>query len=213
MKTGKNIFPLIPLRDIFVFPNTNTTFKVGRDISKKAIDAVMDSENRELVVVLQKERMNEIPDPENIYRAGTICSIIQIVESSEDIYHVFLEGKKRVRIKNAEWHKNGYIEAETGHFKTTNKKSIEIPKLRKILDSSLNDYFYGKQVPADILQNILSIKDDEKFLDLVTAGFFEMQSEEAQKILETADLEERFRKMVSFIKLQMELKDLEDTIE
>jgi len=99
MKSIKNVFPLIPLRDILVFPNTNTTFKAGRNFSRKAIDAVMDSQNREIAVVLQKDKESKMPGPENIFRVGTLCSIIQIVESSENIYHVFLEGKKRVRIK------------------------------------------------------------------------------------------------------------------
>jgi ATP-dependent Lon protease len=213
MKILKNVFPLIPLRDILVFPGTNTTFKVGRDVSRKAVDAVMKTENREVILVLQKDMAQEDAAPENIHNVGTICSLIQIVEAPGNLYHVFLEGRKRVKIKKASWSKDGYIETEISSFVTTNKKSPEIPKLRKVIDASVSDLFYGRRMPSDFLENILSIKEDEKFLDLITAGFFEMDPIEAQKILETADLKERFEKTASFIKLQMELKDLEDSIE
>jgi len=213
MKIPPNVFPVIPLRDIIVFPNTNTTFKAGRDITKKAIDSIMSYENREIVVVLQKNSEELDPKPEDLYSVGTICSIIQIVESPGNVYHVFLEGKKRVKLKKTRWDKDGFIQAEISPFNTTDKNSREIKKLRKILESSLNDFFYGRRAPSDFLSNILSTKDDEKFLDLITAGFFEMQLEEAQNILETANLVQRYRTATSLLKLELELKDLEDTIE
>jgi ATP-dependent Lon protease len=213
MKSRKNIFPLIPFKDILVFPNTNSTFKAGREITKSAIDAAMKKEPREIAVVLQKNSVDEQPGTNDIHSVGTICSIIQVVDSSDGVYHVFLEGKKRVLIKSAFYNEKGYLEAETAQFNTINKRSSDIPKLRKIVESSLKEFFFGRRMTADFLTNILNIQDDEKFLDLITAGFFEMEPEEAQKILETADLKERFSKTASFIKLQLELRDLEDSIE
>ncbi len=213
MRSAKNIFPLVPFKDILVFPNTNSTFKAGRDISKKAIDAAMKTVTREITVVLQKNSNEETPDSKNIYSVGTICSIIQVVDSPDGVYHVFLEGKKRVFISKSQYNKEGYIEAEVKQFNTLNKRSRAISKLRNIIESSLKEFFYDKRIPPDFLSNILNIKDDEKFLDLITAGFFEMKPDEAQEILETEDLKERYTKTASFIKLQLELRDLEDTIE
>lgn len=213
MRKVKAAIPLMPVRDVVVFPHTNITFKVGRDLSKKAIEAVLRTENREMAVVMQKKKAEEVPELDDLNKVGVICSIIQVVEGLGGVCHIFLEGKKRIRLKNTEWDTEGYLKTGTSPFATRNKKSSEVPKLRKILEVSLHDYFDGSKMSADFLQNILDIDDDEKFLDLIAAGFYDMKTGDAQKILETTDLIERYEQVTSFIKLQLELKDLEEAIE
>ena len=206
-------FPLLPIKDTVVFPFTNITFKVGRDFSIKAIEEALLSENREIILITQKNPDIDSPDHTDLFTVGTICSVIQVVEGPGDIYHVFIEGSKRAVLKDLSWNKKGFYEVATGSFRTSGKKDPAVKNVRKILEKSLSNYFQGMEIPEDIVLDALKIENNEKFLD-VTASFFQATNPlDMQHILEESNLLERFRKMTTVLKMEAEIRELESTIE
>lgn len=212
MRSNKK-YPLLPIKDTVVFPFTNITFKVGRDFSIKAIEEALLSENREIVLITQKNPDIDSPDHSDLFSVGTICSVIQVVEGPGDIYHVFIEGLKRAKLKELTFNSKGFFEVTTGSFRTSGKADPDVKRIRKILEKNLSGYFQGLDIPEEIVFDALKIDKDEKFLD-VAASFFQATNPlDMQGILEETNLSERFRKMTTTLKLEAEFRELESDIE
>ena len=202
-------YPLLPIKDTVVFPFTNITFKVGRDFSIKAIEEALLNE----VLITQKNPDVDNPDHSDLLSVGTICSVIQVVEGPGDIYHVFIEGSKRMRLKDLNWNRKGFFEVSGSSFRTSGKKDPAIKSIRKVLEKNLSNYFQSMDVPEDIVLDAFRIDNDEKFLD-VTASFFQATNPlDMQTVLEEPNLTERYRKMATVLKMEVEFRELESTIE
>lgn len=211
MKPGK--YPLLPIKDTVVFPFTSITFKVGRDFSIKAIEEALLHENREIVLITQKNPDIDSPDHSDLFSVGTLCSVIQVVEGPGDIYHVFIEGAKRVNLKELNWNKKGLFEVSCSSFRTTGRKASAVGSMRKVLEKNLSTYFQSIEIPEDIVFDAFKIDNDEKFLD-VTASFFQATNPlDMQMILEEPKLSERYRKMTTILKMEVEFRELESNIE
>jgi ATP-dependent Lon protease len=206
-------FPLLPIKDTVVFPFTNITFKVGRDFSIKAIEEALLNENREIVLITQKNPEIDSPDHRDLFDVGTLCSVIQVVEGPEKIYHVFIEGSKRIRFKDLSWNKKGFYEVDTSSFRTTGKKDKNTKSMRKVLEKNLSTYLQSMEVPEDIVLDAFRIDNDEKFLDVAASFFQATDPLDMQTVLEESNLPERYRKMATVLKMEVEFRELESNIE
>ena len=212
MRSNKK-FPLLPIKDTVVFPFTNITFKVGREFSIKAIEEALLNENREIVLITQKNAEIDSPDHNDLFSIGTICSVIQVVEGPGDVYHVFIEGSKRVKLKELSWNSKGFFEVSRISFRTSGKKDPAVKNMRKVLEKNLSNYFQSMDVPEDIVLDAFRIDNDEKFLD-VAASFFQATNPlDMQTVLEETNLPERYRKLATVLKMEVEFRELESNIE
>lgn len=212
-RSSKKYFPLLPLKDAVVFPYANVTFKVGRDFSKKAIEAALKDDFKEIVVVAQKNSSVEMPGYDDIYNMGTLCTVIQVIEGPGGVYHVFLEGEKRVRIEDFTWRDDAYATVRAEIVETDKKKQKEVQKFRAILETALNDFVDGTEFPQEFITETLAIEDDERFVDFVIVGFINMKIEENQRLLSTINLEKRYQQVISILKIELELRKIEEKID
>lgn len=206
-------FPLLPIKDTVVFPFTNITFKVGRDFSIKAIEEALLNENREIVLITQKNPNIDSPDHRDLFDVGTLCSVIQVVEGPEKIYHVFIEGSKRIKFKEMSWNRKGFYEVDTSFFRTTGKNDKNTKSMRKVLEKNLSNYLQSMEVPEDIVLDAFRIDNDEKFLDVAASFFQATDPLDMQMVLEESSLPERYRKMATVLKMEVEFRELESNIE
>ncbi len=205
--------PLLPLRDAVVFPTANVTFKVGREFSKRAIEQALREPDKRLAVVSQKNPEVENPAPADLHEVGTLCTIIQVIEGPGGVYHVFLEGLSRVRILEASAAQI-CLRAAVEQFATEPGRKKEVAKLRAILESTLIELTDGReQQPRDMVQETLAVEDDERFLDQVTALFVGQKLEDHQRLLATAALEKRYQQVIAALKMELELRAMEERIE
>ncbi|HOW51271.1 MAG TPA: endopeptidase La [bacterium] len=204
--------PLLPLRDAVVFPTANVTFKVGREFSKRAIEQALREPEKRLAVVAQRDTAVENPGPADLHDVGTLCAIIQVIEGPGGVYHVFLEGLSRVRITETV-SSMVCLRATVAPLETEPGKKKEIAKLRAILESTIIEFTDGRDYPRDLVRDTFSIEDDERFLDQATALFVGQKIEDHQRLLATSALEKRYQQVIAALKMELELRAMEDRIE
>ena len=210
---SNKFFPLLPIRDAVVFPFTSITFKVGRDFSIKAIEESLKNRNREIILVTQKNSEAEVPEKKEMFKVGTLCNVLQVLEGPGDVYHVFIEGIKRVFIGDLRLNSGGYFEVEPFPFKTKPSKVNQLVKARKLFELTLSKYFEHLDIPDDIINNTLSVKSNAKFIDIAASIIRPSNPLDLQPVLESNDVGERFSQMTAMLKMEMEIRTLEADIE
>ncbi len=210
---SEKFFPLLPIRDAVVFPYTSITFKVGRDFSIKAVEESLNSKGKEIVLITQKNPGMEIPDEKGMFKIGTLCSVLQVVEGPGDIFHVFIEGIRRVCVGEIRSNTKGFFEVGTKVFKSKPVKKEEVEKERKLFEKTLTKYFEELDIPAGIISSTFAIKDNSRFIDVAASIIRTSDPLDLQPVLESRDVRERFSRMTAILKMEMELRTLEADIE
>ena len=198
--------PVLPLRDIVVFPQMIVPLFVGRDRSINALEITM-SENKDIVLVTQKASKIEDPKPKDLYSVGTICKILQLLKLPDGTLKVLVEGKKRVKI-------NFLKEKNHDTCLTCNFKVLSNLGLSKIDSSVINilhtvfeDYLnLNKKTNNEIINLITDIKDPSKLCDTIISNLT-LTIKEKQEFLEENDVSSRIKKLIS--KLEIEVDTLE----
>jgi ATP-dependent Lon protease len=198
--------PVLPLRDIVVFPQMIVPLFVGRDKSINALETSM-SENKDIVLVTQKASKIEDPKPKDLYSVGTICKILQLLKLPDGTLKVLVEGKKRVKI-------NFLPEKNHGNYLTCNFKVLSNLGISKIDSSIINilhtvfeDYLnLNKKTNNEIINLITDIKDPSKLCDTIISNLT-LTIKEKQEFLEENDVSSRIKKLIS--KLEIEVDTLE----
>lgn len=206
-------YALLPLRDAVVFPYASVTFKVGRNFSKKAIEKALRDDSKQIVVVAQKSADIETPGYEDVFAVGTLCTVLQVIEGLCGVFHVFLEGEKRVQIEDFSWNKEGFIQVDVEPLSSEVKKEKDIKKLRSILEGVLINFTKNMEYPQEFINETIAIEDDARFIDFVIVGFINLKVEESQRLLGANNLEKRFQQVISILKIELELKKIEDKID
>ena len=209
-------YPLLPLRDMVVFPKNVSSLLVGREKSMEATRKAMES-NRMIVLVAQKNTEVIHPEREDLYEIGVICEILQLLKMPDGTFKILVEGMERVRIDT--------FESTEEHILTTLKpvKSVVPAKddlENQLLSRSINEiltkfskYVENSDTLSENLSRELTAKNDfELILDSV-AHILQVPFEQKQNILETTSLVERGEKVNIAIDQQTEITDLEESIQ
>ncbi len=194
-------YPMMPLRDIVVFPTMVIPLFVGRDFSIKAVEEAS-KRDRLIFLVLQKDKDVEEPKPEDLYSVGTVAHILRVAPVEENRIKVLVQGIKRGVIKGVQ-KREGFFSAlvepleekEIPESELTVEDKALVKSVKELLDKAVS---LGKQVIPDILMIIRDLEDPGRLADLV-ASILEMKSKEAQEVLETFDPRERLRKVYQFL--------------
>ncbi len=207
-------YPLMPLRDIVIFPTMVLPLFVGRNFSIKAVEEAS-KRDKLMFLTLQKEKDIEEPTEDDLYKVGIIAHVIRVVPIEENRIKVLVQGIKRGIMKKMEL-KEGYYTAlvEPVEEKEIEEKDLTIEdkalmkSVKELLDKAIS---LGKQVIPDIVMIIRDIEDPGKLADLV-ASILEMKSKEAQEVLETLDPRERLRKIHHFLLNEVGLLEVKQQI-
>ncbi len=194
-------YPVMPLRDIVLFPTMVLPLFVGRNFSIKAVEEAS-KRDKLIFLVLQKEKDIEEPKEEDLYRVGIIAHIIRVVPIEDSRIKVLVQGIRRGIMKSLELRDDHYValvepieERELREEDLTVEDKALMKSVKELLDKAIS---LGKQVIPDVVMIIREIEEPGKLADLI-ASILEMKSGEAQEVLETLDPRERLRKIHRFL--------------
>ena len=198
--------PVLPLRDIVVFPQMIVPLFVGRNKSVNALEIAV-SENKDIVLVTQKVAKIEDPKPKDLYFIGTICKILQLLKLPDGTLKVLVEGKKRVKINFLpETKKNNHLICNYKVLPNSGVSKIDTTKIN-ILHTVFEDYLnLNKKTNNEIINLITDIKEPSKLCDTIISNLT-LALEEKQEFLEENDVSRRIDKLIS--KLEVEIDTLE----
>ncbi|RMG58191.1 MAG: endopeptidase La [Deltaproteobacteria bacterium] len=209
--TGNSyILPLLPLRDIVIFPNMVVPLFVGREKSIHALDEAM-SKDRLIMMATQREARIDNPSPSDIYEVGTVCSIIQIMNMPDGTRKVLVEGKKRAKILN---YLPGYshFQVLVEEMRDEEGDRVEMEALSRNIRRSFERFVkLSKKLPSELLNTVANIRDYAVLADTI-AGHLPLKVEEKQQILETPSVKERLEKIYSLIEGEVEILEVERKI-
>ena len=210
MSSVKSDLPLIPLRDVVVFPGIVTTLFVGRAKSVEALNIAMSS-NKKLVLVSQKDASNEDPDAQDIFQYGSISNLLQLIKLPDGTMKVLVEGHKRCFIEKV-IEKDNYTLARVTEEIDKPLKESESKNIIRLIKAKFEDYIsVTKRIPPEIVSTVDSLDDLSRLIDTIT-GHLPIENLRKQEILETSDLKDRSEKVLTFIESQLDVVDVEKKV-
>lgn len=206
--------PLIPLRNMVVFPHMVTHFDCGREISINAIEKAEMADSK-VFLVAQIDFTIDDPKEEDIYEIGTIGTIKQILKLPGGIVRVLVEGEERAKIKSIEFDED-LISAELTTFDEDSLNYNDSENLEAALRLAVSDIekyatLDDKLLPG-LLSNLMDTDDPSRFIDTVV-GYLNLKLEDHQKILETVDVYDRVVAFHEIMKREIEVLSIEKEIE
>jgi len=208
--TSRRVVPLLPLRDIVVFPHMVVPLFVGRAKSIQALEDAVGG-GRELLLAAQKQAGQDDPGADDIYRIGTLGSIIQLLRLPDGTVKVSVEGKSRARIVSFAGD-DPYFSCEIEELPDAEEGSAEGEALVRTIHSTFEHYVkLNKKVPPELLNSIASIQTEGKLADIVV-GHLNLKLEERQKLLETTDPLKRLQEVHGRMQAEIEVLEVERKI-
>ncbi len=210
LKPGKK-YPVLPLRDIVVFPHMIVPLFVGREKSVKALEEVMQGDHKQILLVTQKNAAQDSPESRDLYTIGTIGTILQMLKLPDGTVKVLVEGIKRVKVLKYGTD-DSYFVATIQEIEETVKNSEELEALCRTVISQFEQYIkLNRKIPPDVLVTINQIEDPAKLADTI-ASYFTLRIADKQSLLETPDINERLEKALSFIENENNVLQVEKRI-
>lgn len=211
-KTQKTEIPVLPLRDVVVYPFMVIPLFVGRKRSIKALEAAMLGDKL-VLLVSQRSATEDNPNEEGLFEIGTVASILQLLKLPDGTVKVLVEGVQRGKIKHFV-DKADYLAAEIEFISSVSdpEASREIEILVRAILSQFDQYIkLNKKIPAEILSTLASIEDPSRLADMV-AAHLALKILEKQKILEELDLRARLERLLGLIESEIDLLQVEKKV-
>ena len=203
--------PLLPVRDIAIFPYMVLPLFVGRDSSIAAVDEAL-NKDRFIFLVAQKNAELEEPEKEDLYNVGTVCLILRMLKQPDGRVKILVQGLKRAKIEgfveNEKFFKVNIKVIEDEEFEPTLKTEAVIRNVKEQLTKAVN---LGKPMLPDLLAVIETINEPSKLADIVAANLG-LKVSEAQEILEIEDHEERLEKVSEFLNREISILEVQHSI-
>jgi len=202
--------PVLPLRDVVVYPHMVIPLFVGRDKSIQALESAMEKD-KQILLVAQKSAAEDDPNPDDVYNIGTVSTILQLLKLPDGTVKVLVEGVKRARIVHFVAN-DDFFNAQIVGFEEKEYDERESEVLIRSLVTQFDQYVkLNKKVPPEILTSLSSIDDPSRLVDTI-AAHMSLKIDEKQKILEIEDLRERFEHMMTMMESEIDLLQVEKRI-
>lgn len=210
-KTEKSKFlPLLPLRDVVIFPYMVAPLFVGREKSIRALEEAMKND-KEIVLAAQKDAKTNDPKKEDIYNIGTIGTIVQMLRLPDGTVKVLVEGKRRTKIGNYAANSSFFL-VETENIPDAAKPAVETEALIRTLLSAFENYVkLNKKIPSEVLVTVSSITDPDRLADTI-ASHLSFKLDDKQEILEVFNPVNRLEKLYEKIQSEAEILQVEKRI-
>lgn len=202
--------PVLPLRDVVVFPHMVLPLFVGRDKSIEALEYASEAENQVLLVA-QRDANKDNPGIEDIYPTGCVANVLQMLRLPDGNLKVLVEGVSRASITSLSFDES-FIEAD---FLPVDSKPV-IEEEKDALLCSIKDAFeayikLNKKIPHEVLNTVNAINDTGKLTDII-AAHLSLKITEKQKILESSDVSLRIERLISVMESEIDLLNVEKKI-
>ncbi|AIL62718.1 endopeptidase La [Pseudomonas alkylphenolica] len=209
MKTTLDL-PLLPLRDVVVYPHMVIPLFVGREKSIEALEAAMTGE-KQILLLAQKNPADDDPGEDALYRVGTIATVLQLLKLPDGTVKVLVEGEQRGAVERFN-EVDGHIRAEVSLIDESQTAERESEVFVRSLLSQFEQYVQlGKKVPAEVLSSLNSIDEPGRLVDTM-AAHMALKIEQKQEILEILDLTTRVEHVMALLDAEIDLLQVEKRI-
>jgi ATP-dependent Lon protease len=210
LPSERTTLPLLPLRDVVVFPHMVIPLFVGRPKSIKALEAAMES-GKHIMLVAQKNAAKDEPAAEDIYDIGCVAGILQMLKLPDGTVKVLVEGTQRARIHAVAFGET-HAQCEATPLAPDATASAELEALRRTVFGQFDQYVkLNKKIPAEILSSIAGIEEPGRLADTI-AAHLPLKLEQKQKILEMAGIHERLEALLAQLETEIDILQVEKRI-
>jgi len=211
MKKQYSNLPLLPLRDVVIYPNMVVPLFVGRDLSIKSLDDSMKNHNKNIVLVTQKSAEIDQPELKDLYAVGTVANILQLLKLPDGTMKVLVEGTSRVKIDKVE----SSEKLSCTFLNIDNEDSVsdnQYDALFRTLEDTFSNYVkLNKKVPPEVISSITGIDDLSKLADSI-AAHMTLKLDEKQKVLELLDIKKRCEYLIKAMEGELDILHVEKKI-
>ena len=195
------LHPVLPLRDIVVFPHMIVPLFVGREKSIKALEEVM-RDDKQILLATQKDASDDDPTIDAIYSVGTLASVLQLLKLPDGTVKVLVEGGTRARVLNYTENPE-FFEAEAEQLPEDAEGEHELEALARSVVTQFESHVkLNKKVPPEVLGSVNNIDDHSKLADTV-ASHLAIKIPEKQELLEISSVSDRLEKIFSLMEAEI----------
>ena len=206
----KNLMPVLPLRDIVVFPHMVAPLFVGRKSSVNALNKVMDKDKK-IILVTQKDPEVESPGAEHLYKIGTLAKVLQLLKLPDGTIKVLVEGLERVVVDKLVSSQN-FLIANYSFVKIKKHNAADIKALIKIIIEQFESYQkINTKISLEIVKNLKNFNDFNKIADIVISNL-NIDLSKKQELLEIESLDERLNKIYTYLLSEIDSIQIEKKI-
>ena len=210
LTADRETLPVLPLRDIVVFPHMIVPLFVGRDRSVRALEAVME-DDRQILLATQIDAGDDEPTEEGIHRVGVIANVLQLLKLPDGTVKVLVEGVRRAQLISFT-EEDSFFEAEAVSLDDTYGDPAGLEALTRAVAAEFEKYVkLNKSVPQEALVSVGQIEEASKLADTI-AGHLSVKIEEKQKVLELTDVNERLEQIFGLMKGEISVLQVEKKI-
>ncbi|MBT5385180.1 MAG: endopeptidase La [Kordiimonadaceae bacterium] len=204
------IYPILPLRDIVVFPYMIVPLFVGREKSVKALEQVMNSEKK-ILLAAQKDASLDEPGAEDLYLTGTLANVLQLLKLPDGTVKVLVEGVQRIKI-NEFLATEEFFEAKTEEVSLVREDGDELEALSRSVIGKFAQYVkLNKKIPTEVSDTVKEIEDENKLSDVV-ASHLSLKISDKQQLLENESVTSRLEKIYTVMEGEIGVMQVEKKI-
>ena len=202
--------PLLPLRDVVVFPHMVIPLFVGRPKSIKALEMAMEA-GKNILLVAQKSAAKDEPEPEDLYRIGCMANILQMLKLPDGTVKVLVEGTQRARVEAIEVQPAMFM-ATAAPIAQAGVEDHEIEAMRRAVVTQFDQFVkLNKKIPPEVLSSITGIEDAGRLADTI-AAHLPLKLEQKQEVLEIESIRERIDRLLSQLEAEIDILQVEKRI-
>ena len=210
LQSSKELMAVLPLRDIVVFPHMIVPLFVGREKSVRALESVM-KDNKQILLVAQKNATQDDPQPDDIYRVGTVSTILQLLKLPDGTVKVLVEGTRRARITSF-GETSAYFEAYVEPAPDEDLAAKDLDALGRTVVTQFEQYIkLNKKIQPEVLASLNQIEDASKLADTV-ASHLNLKIAEKQELLEIHSVGERLERVFGHMESEIGVLQVEKRI-
>ncbi|MCP5405418.1 MAG: endopeptidase La [Pseudomonadaceae bacterium] len=204
------VLPVLPLRNIVVFPHMIVPLFVGREKSVQALEEVMGA-NKQIVLVTQRDETQDEPGIEDIYRVGCLGNVLQMLKLPDGTVKVLVEGQHRVRLTDAKDLDNMFV-AKAQDFVERQGDEQELEALTRTVVAEFEEYVkLNKKIPPEVLVSLAAIEEPNRLADTI-ASHLNLKIEQKQELLELDLVDDRLEKLYQLMEGEIGLLQVERRI-
>ncbi|EEF79007.1 endopeptidase La [Methylophaga thiooxydans] len=204
------VVPVLPLRDVVVYPYMVIPLFVGREKSIKALETATD-DNKQILLLAQKDSSEDAPETNGLYETGTMANILQLLKLPDGTVKVLVEGTQRAKVAYFTDNEE-FIEAEVATFIDDTADDREADVLMRTLLGQFEQYVkLNKKIPPEVIASLSSIEEVSRMADTV-AAHMTLKLEDKQMLLEMSDVKQRVERLMAFLEGEIDIQQIEKRI-
>ena len=206
----QQILPVLPLRDVVVYPHMVIPLFVGREKSIEALDAAVEAD-KQIMLVAQKSASMDDPSTEDVYQVGTVATILQLLKLPDGTVKVLVEGLERAKIvRFVDTEK--YFSAQIAVMKSVSPSEREGEVMSRSVLGQFEQYVkLNNKVPPEVLSSLAGIEDPSRLCDTI-AAHMTLKVEQRQALLELLEVQERLERLMALIESELDLLQVEKRV-